>query len=58
VGSDERWFFLSNTLHTALGEMVSAATRRHLIEEASESAKGEMGLDHTRCGPGAGGTTT
>jgi hypothetical protein len=33
--SDERWLFLSNTpLHTSLGEMVSAASRRHLIEEA------------------------
>ena len=47
LGSDERWFFLSNTpLHTALGDMVSAASRRHLIEEAFENAKGEVGLDH------------
>ena len=47
LGSDERWVFLSNTpLHTALGEMVTAASRRHLIEEAFENAKGEVGLDH------------
>ena len=47
LGSNERWFFLSNTsLHTSLGEMVSAASRRHLIEEAFENAKGEVGLDH------------
>ena len=47
MGGDERWFFLSNApLHTPLGEMVSAATRRHLIEEAFENAKGEVGLDH------------
>ena len=47
LGTDERWFFLSNTpLHTSLGEMVSAASRRHLIEEAFENAKGEVGLDH------------
>ena len=44
--SSERWFFLSNTpLHTPLEEMVGAASRRHLIEEAFESAKGEVGLD-------------
>lgn len=47
LGSAERWLFLSNTpVHTALGEMVSAASRRHLIEEAFENAKGEVGLDH------------
>jgi SRSO17 transposase len=47
LGSDERWLFLSNTpLRTPLGEMVSAASRRHLIEEAFENAKGEVGLDH------------
>src|SRR6266496_2650040 len=47
LGSDERWLFLSNTpLHTPLEEMVSAASRRHLIEEAFENAKGEVGLDH------------
>jgi hypothetical protein len=47
LGSDERWFFLSNApLHTPLEEMVSAASRRHLIEEAFENAKGEVGLDH------------
>jgi SRSO17 transposase len=45
--SAERWLFLSNTpLHTPLDEMVSAASRRHLIEEAFENAKGEVGLDH------------
>jgi len=47
LGSAERWFFLSNTpLHTPLEEMVGAASRRHLIEEAFENAKGEVGLDH------------
>ncbi len=47
LGSDERWLFLSNTpLHTPMEEMVSAASRRHLIEEAFENAKGEVGLDH------------
>jgi SRSO17 transposase len=47
LDSDERWLFLSNApLHTPLGEMLSAASRRHLIEEAFENAKGEVGLDH------------
>ncbi len=47
LGSAESWLFLSNTpLHTPLEEMVSAASRRHLIEEAFENAKGEVGLDH------------
>jgi len=47
LGSADRWFFLSNTpLHTPLEEMVGAASRRHLIEEAFENAKGEVGLDH------------
>jgi SRSO17 transposase len=47
LGSAERWLFLSNTpLHTPLAEMVRAASRRHLIEEAFENAKGEVGLDH------------
>lgn len=47
LGSAERWLFLSNTpLHTPIEEMVSAASRRHLIEEAFENAKGEVGLDH------------
>jgi len=47
LGSDERWFFLSNTpLHTPLEQMVGAASRRHLIEEAFENAKGDVGLDH------------
>jgi len=47
LGSAERWLFLSNTpLHTPLEEMVTAASRRHLIEEAFENAKGEVGLDH------------
>lgn len=47
LGSDERWIFLSNApLHTPLEEMVKAASRRHLIEEAFENAKGEVGLDH------------
>ena len=47
LGSAERWLFLSNTpLHTPVEEMVKAASRRHLIEEAFENAKGEVGLDH------------
>ena len=47
LGTAEHWFFLSNTpLHTPLEEMVKAASRRHLIEEAFENAKGEVGLDH------------
>ena len=47
LGSAERWLFLSNTpLRTPLEEMVRAASRRHLIEEAFENAKGEVGLDH------------
>jgi hypothetical protein len=47
LGSADRWLFLSNTpLHTPLDEMVRAASRRHLIEEAFENAKGEVGLDH------------
>jgi SRSO17 transposase len=47
LGSDERWFFLSNSpLHTPLEEMVGASSRRHLIEEAFENAKGDVGLDH------------
>lgn len=45
-GSD-RWLFLSNApRHTPLEDMVKAASRRHLIEEAFENAKGETGLDH------------
>ena len=47
LGSAERCLFLSNTpLHTPLEQMVGAASRRHLIEEAFENAKGEVGLDH------------
>lgn len=47
LGSDERWLFLSNAPpRTPLDEMVKAASRRHLIEEAFENAKGEVGLDH------------
>jgi hypothetical protein len=47
LGSDERWIFLSNApLGTPLDQMVKAASRRHLIEEAFENAKGEVGLDH------------
>ena len=45
--SDQRWIFLSNASpRTPLDEMVKAASRRHLIEEAFENAKGEAGLDH------------
>ena len=47
LGGTDRWFFLSNTpIRTPLDEMVKAASRRHLIEEAFENAKGEVGLDH------------
>ncbi len=47
LGGDERWLFLSNAPPgTPLEEMVKAASRRHLIEEAFENAKGEVGLDH------------
>jgi hypothetical protein len=47
LGSDERWLFLSNAPpRTPLEEMVKAASRRHLIEEAFENAKGEAGLGH------------
>lgn len=47
IGGGDRWFFVSNTPpRTPLGEMVGAASRRHLIEEAFENAKGEVGLDH------------
>ena len=41
LGSDERWIFLSNApLRTPLDEMGKAASRRHLIEEVFENAKG------------------
>jgi SRSO17 transposase len=47
MATKERWFFLSNTpRHTPIAELVRAATSRHLIEEAFENAKGEVGLDH------------
>lgn len=47
LGSDERWLFVSNApRHTPLEELVRAASRRHLVEEAFENAKGEVGLDH------------
>jgi len=47
LGSKERWLFLSNAPpDTPLEEMVKAASRRHLIEEAFGNAKGETGLDH------------
>jgi SRSO17 transposase len=47
LGGGDRWYFLSNApLHTPLAEMVKAASQRHLIEEAFENAKGEVGLDH------------
>jgi SRSO17 transposase len=47
LGSAERWIFASNApRHTPLEELVKAASRRHLIEEAFENAKGEVGLDH------------
>ncbi len=47
LGSEERWLFVSNApRHTPLEELVRAAARRHLVEEAFENAKGEVGLDH------------
>ena len=47
LGSQERWLFVSNApRHTPLEELVRAASRRHLVEEAFENAKGEVGLDH------------
>ncbi len=47
LGGTERWLFVTNApSHTPLEQLVQAATRRHLIEEAFESAKGEVGLDH------------
>lgn len=47
LGGDERWLFVSNApRHTPLEELVRAASRRHLVEEAFENAKGEVGLDH------------
>ena len=47
LGGSDRWLFLSNASpRTPLEEMVKAASRRHLIEEAFENAKGETGLDH------------
>lgn len=47
LASDERWLFVSNApRHRPLEELVRAASRRHLVEEAFENAKGEVGLDH------------
>jgi len=47
LGGGDRWILLSNAPpRTPLEEMVKAASRRHLIEEAFENAKGETGLDH------------
>jgi len=47
LGSEERWLFVSNApRRTPLDELVRAASRRHLVEEAFENAKGEVGLDH------------
>ncbi len=47
LGSQERWLFVSSApRHTPLEELVRAASRRHLVEEAFENAKGEVGLDH------------
>jgi SRSO17 transposase len=47
LAGKERWLFITNApSHTPLEELVQAASRRHLIEEAFESAKGEVGLDH------------
>jgi len=47
MASKERWTFISNApSHTTVDQLVQAASQRHLIEEAFESAKGEVGLDH------------
>jgi SRSO17 transposase len=47
LGSKERWLFVSNApRHTPLDELVKVASMRHLVEEAFENAKGEVGLDH------------
>lgn len=40
LASDERWLFVSNApRHTPLEELVRAASRRHLVEEAFENAR-------------------
>ncbi len=52
LATNERWYFVSNApRHRPLEELVKAASRRHLVEEAFENAKGEVGLDHyeVRC---------
>jgi transposase-like protein len=39
-------------------ELVRAASKRHLVEEAFENANGRWASITTRCAPGAAGTTT
>jgi SRSO17 transposase len=47
LGSQERWLFVSNVpKRTPLEELVLAASRRHLVEEAFEKRQGGVGLDH------------
>ncbi|HEY3445051.1 MAG TPA: hypothetical protein VGK67_01760 [Myxococcales bacterium] len=43
----DRWSFLSNADdEVPTADLVRAASRRHLIEEAFELGKGEVGLGH------------
>lgn len=45
-GSD-RWVFLTNaSRRVPVAKLVEVASKRHLIEEAFEMGKGEVGLDH------------
>jgi hypothetical protein len=47
LGGDDKWYFVSNAPEgTPLTELCAVASKRHLIEEAFENAKGEVGLDH------------
>ena len=47
VDGTDRWTFLSNADDDVpTSDLVRAASRRHLIEEAFELGKGEVGLDH------------
>lgn len=49
LGSQERWLFVSNApRHTPLDELVRAASRRHLVEEAFENAKGDAAAIEVR----------
>jgi SRSO17 transposase len=44
--------------HTTLTEQVQVAGERWTVEESIQTATGEVGLDHSRCGVGAGGIGT